>query len=304
MKYQDVLLLEKKSVKELKTERIDLSRQIASELIQLISPQLTLENSAYPPTIEIADDIIRRKDRILRERLPQVNPVFVFLFNRLIEDRIEKMYRLTALSNTIRPPTQQLREKFGYAIESPVSGLKKLRQDLQQEESKEVLPLKELHRPKRFNQYMDKNPIPPDHKLQIKSKQQSRQIVENLPLQLQELIRDDYGITLEEGIETPITKIPVTDRVRTQDPNVEDRIFNQKYNSKPIQDLLTSDREKGLIAAKMLPRSQRKKKYKELNMKRLDEFRKKYNFPKRMSYEELSMYYKIFNQESEEEYNY
>lgn len=297
------------SVSQQKKQQKVNSEEIANSILQEIHPSLTLKNNSYPPTLDRAFEIIEKKVNVLDKIKPIIPVEQIQQVITLVEDRIEKMYRLTALKNIQNPPEAVL----GNVIESPEEPFQAI---------KEVVdPVKinygkrsEYKRKERLAQVLDSRPKQVTYQT-LKAVDRQRQVQQledrfkSLPRQISDKIVSDLGpgnrydpnyfSILQE-------QIPVTER-KNEDKSIREmREFDRMYvkrQTKPFKDL-ESDSEKYKIATSGLSKSQRKKKYKALNKSRLESFRKEQGLPKSLSYQELQDEYDFYMSIPEPDYDY
>ena len=276
------------------------SEQIANDILQRIHPSLKLDNQTYPPTLDRASEIISIKSKVLEESIPNIPSKKVDQVVSLVEDRIEKMYRLTALEYIQNPPEAVL----GNVIDSPDSSLKLVR-DIRDPARLNFGKKSEYKREPQLRQLMESRPRQvTDQSLKAVQRQSQVQKLEErfrlFPPQMSEKIASDLGPGYRfdpNYFSIKQEQIPVTSRKYEDDDTRFIREYERKYEqrqTKPFQDL-RDDTSRYKIATSGLPKSQRKKRYRELSASRLEAFRKKQGLPKSIPLDELKLEYEKSN---------
>lgn len=287
------------SVSQQKKQQKVNSEEIANYILQEIHPSLTLKNNSYPPTLDRALEIINRKVTVLEKVKPTIPSEQIQQVVTLVEDRIEKMYRLTALKNIQNPPESVL----GDAINSSEKPLRSIKQAVDPEKINYGKKSK-YKRQERLEQLLDSRPKQvTEQTLKAVGRQRQVQQLEDrfksLPIQMSEKIASDLGPDYRYDpnyLSIRQTEIPASQR-KSEDEGIRftreyDRM-SAKRQTKPFKDL-ESDRQKYKIATSGLSKSRRKKEYKVLNESRLEAFRKEQRLPKSLSYQELQDEYDFY----------
>lgn len=300
--YADLPIREKKSVRQQRKQQKVSSENIADTLLQMIHHSLRLNNESYPPTTERADEIIRNKDIIIKEHIPNINRSQRQQVIKLINDRIEKMYRLTSLSNI---------RKFSPiegAIATPGPEFGRVRNVMAYDKGTQRQP--------QMRQLMDSSS--PEVRRSVKN--QTNRILSNdqlverfqkLPDQIKEMVARSVGPNArydprsdQMGIDGQV-RIPASQRV--PDDTSDDRRYERdraRAQSVPLQEMRRIDPERFRIASSDMPRSQRKKAYARLEEDRLERFRERFGLPKNMSKEDLKFQYDLYNSLDDDDLNF
>jgi hypothetical protein len=307
--YADQVFKPDLSVSKQKQQLKVSSEQIANDILQRIHPSLRLDNQSYPPTLERASEIIYIKNSVLQESIPNIPSGNVQQVISLVEDRIENMYRLTALKNIQNPPEAALRD----ALYSQDSSLK-LVKDAVDPSKINYGKKSEYKREPQLRQLMESRPRQvTDQTLKAVQRQSQVQQLEerfkSLPSQMSEKIASDLGPGYRfdpNYFSIKQEQIPVTSR-KFEDENTRFiREYERKYEqrqTKPFQDL-RADTSRYKIATSGLPKSQRKKRYRELSASRLEAFRKEQGLPKSIPLDELKLEYEIYNSMPDFDFDY